>query len=176
MAPQHLDDDAIYNIARKIESADDRREYLQQVCGNDMALLARVEARLAMLGQGHELKDVRNPDVSATMDASVDHRTTWYHDWQLQLMEQIGEGGMGLVFLAEQQQRLRRKVALKSSNPGWIRKRSSHASKQSDKLWPDGPSAHRQSVRRGRYGLGSAYFVMEWSRAFRSRNTVIGKS
>jgi serine/threonine protein kinase len=29
------------------------------------------------------------------------------------LMEQIGEGGMGLVFVAEQQQPVRRKVALK---------------------------------------------------------------
>ncbi len=34
------------------------------------------------------------------------------------LMEQIGEGGMGLVFIAEQQQPVRRKVALKVIKPG----------------------------------------------------------
>jgi serine/threonine protein kinase len=34
------------------------------------------------------------------------------------LMEQIGEGGMGLVFVAEQQQPVRRKVALKVMKPG----------------------------------------------------------
>jgi tetratricopeptide (TPR) repeat protein/serine/threonine protein kinase len=34
------------------------------------------------------------------------------------LMEQIGEGGMGLVFVAEQQQPVRRKVALKVIKPG----------------------------------------------------------
>jgi serine/threonine protein kinase/tetratricopeptide (TPR) repeat protein len=34
------------------------------------------------------------------------------------LMEQIGEGGMGLVFVAEQQQPVRRKVALKVLKPG----------------------------------------------------------
>ena len=34
------------------------------------------------------------------------------------LMEQIGEGGMGLVFVAEQQRPLRRKVALKIIKPG----------------------------------------------------------
>jgi serine/threonine-protein kinase len=34
------------------------------------------------------------------------------------LMEQIGEGGMGLVFVAEQQQPVRRKVALKLIKPG----------------------------------------------------------
>ena len=34
------------------------------------------------------------------------------------LMEQIGEGGMGLVFVAEQRQPVRRKVALKVIKPG----------------------------------------------------------
>src|SRR5262249_5530246 len=34
------------------------------------------------------------------------------------LMEQIGEGGMGLVFVAEQQHPVRRKVALKLIKPG----------------------------------------------------------
>src|SRR5262249_28388012 len=34
------------------------------------------------------------------------------------LMEQIGEGGMGLVFVAEQQRPVRRKVALKVIKPG----------------------------------------------------------
>src|SRR5207237_1583241 len=34
------------------------------------------------------------------------------------LMEQLGEGGMGLVFVAEQQQPVRRRVALKVIKPG----------------------------------------------------------
>src|SRR5262249_1405300 len=34
------------------------------------------------------------------------------------LLEQIGEGGMGVVFVAEQQQPVRRKVALKLIKPG----------------------------------------------------------
>jgi serine/threonine-protein kinase len=34
------------------------------------------------------------------------------------LMEQIGEGGMGVVFVAEQTHPVRRKVALKVSKPG----------------------------------------------------------
>ncbi len=34
------------------------------------------------------------------------------------LLEQIGEGGFGLVFMAEQQQPVRRKVALKVLKPG----------------------------------------------------------
>jgi serine/threonine protein kinase len=34
------------------------------------------------------------------------------------LLEQIGEGGFGVVFMAEQQQPVRRKVALKVLKPG----------------------------------------------------------
>src|SRR6185503_18172397 len=34
------------------------------------------------------------------------------------LMEQIGEGGMGLVFVAEQSQPIRRRLALKVIKPG----------------------------------------------------------
>jgi serine/threonine protein kinase len=37
---------------------------------------------------------------------------------EYKLMEQIGEDGMGLVFVAEQQQPVRRKVALKVIKPG----------------------------------------------------------
>ena len=33
-------------------------------------------------------------------------------------MEQIGEGGMGIVYVAEQEKPLRRKVALKVIKPG----------------------------------------------------------
>ena len=34
------------------------------------------------------------------------------------LIEEIGEGGMGVVFMAEQQEPVRRKVALKVIKPG----------------------------------------------------------
>ena len=38
-------------------------------------------------------------------------------------MEQIGEGGMGVVFVAEQEKPIRRKVALKVIKPGMDTKR-----------------------------------------------------
>ena len=50
-------------------------------------------------------------------------------------MEQIGEGGMGVVFVAEQEKPIRRKVALKVIKPGMDTRRWSRASRPSGKRW-----------------------------------------
>ena len=41
MVVQKLDEEAIFNVARKIESPDARHNYLEQVCGEDAALVLR---------------------------------------------------------------------------------------------------------------------------------------
>src|SRR5262249_19849238 len=57
------------------------------------------------------------PDLVATLDEPVSERPGAVIG-PYQLLEQIGEGGMGLVFVAEQQEPVRRKVALKVIKPG----------------------------------------------------------
>jgi serine/threonine protein kinase len=57
-------------------------------------------------------------------------RVGHYHFLQV-----LGEGGMGVVYLAEQEQPLRRKVALKIIKLG-MRARSLPASRRSDRPWP----------------------------------------
>jgi serine/threonine protein kinase len=49
------------------------------------------------------------------------------------LMEQIGEGGFGLVYVADQQSPIRRRVALKIIKPGMESRECSHASKRNVK-------------------------------------------
>ena len=75
----------------------------------------------------------------------------------------IGEGGFGVVFMAEQRQPVRRKVALKIIKPGMdtpagdrpLRGRAAGAG-------ADGPSQHRQGARcRRPPASGRPYFVME---------------
>jgi len=50
-------------------------------------------------------------------------------------MEQIGEGGMGVVYVAEQHQPVRRKVALKIIKPGMDTKQVIARSRRNVKRW-----------------------------------------
>ena len=53
------------------------------------------------------------------LGAAPNHRRPWQR-WfgRYKLLQQIGEGGMGVVYMAEQEQPVRRRVALKIIKPG----------------------------------------------------------
>jgi serine/threonine protein kinase len=69
-------------------------------------------------GGGHFLQGNRPPsEPVATIDDPIRERPGTVIG-PYKLMEQIGEGGMGLVFVTEQTQPVRRKVALKVIKPG----------------------------------------------------------
>jgi len=91
--------------------------FLDRVCQGDYELRAEVAKLLqarAEIGSFHE--DGR-PSAVATVDDPV-HERPGTVIGPYKLLEQIGEGGMGLVFVAEQQQPIRRRVALKIIKPG----------------------------------------------------------
>ena len=91
--------------------------YLDEACGEDTALRERVEELLGAHG-GQKSLDVPAPSQpGATVDQLLVERPgTTIGPYKL--MEQIGEGGMGVVYVAEQTQPVRRKVALKVIKPG----------------------------------------------------------
>jgi serine/threonine-protein kinase len=91
--------------------------YLDAACARDPTLRARVEALLRAHGQANSLLDAPVPNVVATVDAPPSEGPGTVIG-PYKLMEQIGEGGMGLVFVAEQQRPVRRRVALKLIKPG----------------------------------------------------------
>ena len=95
-----------------------RREYLGQICAGDQPLRDRVEALLNVHVQEQAFLNseaVSPPPTAAPTPLSESPGTTI---GRYRLMEQIGEGGMGVVFVAEQQRPLQRKVALKVIKPG----------------------------------------------------------
>ncbi|HEY2827943.1 MAG TPA: protein kinase, partial [Pirellulales bacterium] len=87
-----------------------RAEFLEQACGDDSALRERVEALLtahAATGNFVKLPDL---DIASTVTLSEGPGS---RIGRYKLLEQIGEGGFGVVFMADQEEPVRRRVALK---------------------------------------------------------------
>src|SRR5262245_2739598 len=106
----------VFLAAAEVESPAERRRFLDQHCGDDAGLRAQVESLLAASAKAGSF--LNKPAVQAPPGsrATVDYEPIAERPGTVigpyKLMEQIGEGGMGLVFVAEQQP-VRRKVALK---------------------------------------------------------------
>jgi eukaryotic-like serine/threonine-protein kinase len=113
---------AIFLAALDKAPRTERAAFLDEACADDASLRQRVEALLRAHDQADPLLDrpaaehldperTRVPDgASAPPGATVAGR--------YKLLERIGEGGMGTVWVAEQTQPVRRKVALKLIKAG----------------------------------------------------------
>src|SRR5262245_58541912 len=89
--------------------------FLDSACGDDPRLRQRVEALLAAHGQPNSLLD--GSGLVDTIDSPPAERPgTQIGPYKL--LEQIGDGGFGIVFMAEQVEPVRRRVALKVIKPG----------------------------------------------------------
>src|SRR5262245_57529635 len=112
MATVLLDEQAIFEVARQLGSRGAREPYLQQACGDAAATLQRVRALLKAYDEGASfLEAPAAPLVGAIAEPVGERPGTVIGPYQL--IERIGEGGFGVVYLAEQGEPLRRKVALK---------------------------------------------------------------
>jgi eukaryotic-like serine/threonine-protein kinase len=117
MADQIPDLQEIFCQALELQSAGEVAHYLDSVCDGDGPLRAEVQSLLdnhapaaRFLGgdvsRGDWIVDQPCPDLVGTQIGPY------------KLREQIGEGGMGVVYVAEQTEPVRRKVALKIIRPG----------------------------------------------------------
>jgi len=112
--PQRVRD--LFLAAAELPAAD-RAAYLSANTGADAELRAAVERLLAAHEQPAPILDRPAPGVP-TADYAPIAETVGTKIGPYKLMEQIGEGGFGLVFVAEQTEPVRRKVALKIIKPG----------------------------------------------------------
>ena len=108
----------IFCEALELPSEEERRDYLDRACQGDPDLRARIDALLLAHHDLGEFLEQPVPPPSVTWDAPGPLEAPGTIIGPYKLMEQIGEGGFGLVFVAEQQQPVQRKVALKVIKPG----------------------------------------------------------
>jgi serine/threonine protein kinase/tetratricopeptide (TPR) repeat protein len=118
MTEQSSSERSIFESAIDKSSPAARAAFLDGACAGNPRLRAEVDALLAAHDRlARAAAAGQAPPPAATVaEASAEGRGTVIGPYKL--LEQIGEGGMGLVFVAEQQHPVRRKVALKVIKPG----------------------------------------------------------
>ena len=129
---------SIFMSALDKQSSEEREAYVEEACGPDHALRRRVAQLLALHQEEGDFLDkpavaevfpeqfhadrpgsVNGPRQDAmtvaagSPDAAAGGRIGPY-----KLLQKIGEGGMGVVYMAEQERPVRRRVALKIIKPG----------------------------------------------------------
>jgi tetratricopeptide (TPR) repeat protein len=110
--------ESIYFAALSRESPQERASYLDQACGADADLRRRVERLLqAQPKVGSFLQDVADVPRGTVAQAG-ECETAGAAIGPYKLLEQIGEGGMGTVWMAEQTEPVKRLVAVKLIKAG----------------------------------------------------------
>src|SRR5688572_12536269 len=113
-------EETIFHTARAIASPEERAAYLAQACGVDVGLRKRIGALLKVYEIEQSRDGMSPPAGSALFErfaATLNEPIGTVID-RYKLLEHIGEGGFGVVYMAEQQFPIRRKVALKIIKPG----------------------------------------------------------
>ncbi len=108
-----MDEETIFLEAIRKPTPDERVAFVRRACAGDAALCRGVEQLL----RAHERAGRFLEPEPTVADTPVAERPgTAIGPYKL--LEEIGEGGFGVVFMAEQQRPVRRKVALKVLKPG----------------------------------------------------------
>jgi serine/threonine protein kinase len=160
----------LFMVALQIEDAAERAAYLDRACASEAALRQRVEALLAAFEQAGSFLQQPAADPQATSDLShrgpssdsdpAEEAGTAIGPYKL--LEQIGEGGMGTVWMAQQTEPVKRLVAVKLIKAGMDSRQviaRFEAERQALALM-DHPHIARVLDARAT-GAGRPYFVME---------------
>jgi len=175
MAPDSQREKSLFNAAQDITDPARRRAFLEEACGDDLALRTRIERLLSageqaddfLAGCGPALEAAavaldpseisRSLDVAQSLDEKPGSRIGPY-----KLLQKIGEGGCGVVYMAEQERPVRRRVALKVIKLGMDTKTviARFEAERQALAMMDHPNIARV-LDAGATDAGRPYFVME---------------
>jgi serine/threonine protein kinase len=112
-----IDAKGIFLAALEISDPAEQAAFVAQACAGDDALKKRVEELLRAYGESGGPLDKFPAALEPTLVGDrIEQVGSTIGPYEL--LEQIGEGGFGLVFVAKQERPIRRKVALKIIKPG----------------------------------------------------------
>ena len=122
-----MNEETLFIEAVEIQNTAERVVYLDRACAGDAALRTRLERLLDEHDRAGSF--LGHPAVvsgaTGTFEPTPEAETTAHSQecagaqiGPYKLLQQIGEGGMGTVFMAEQTEPVKRKVALKVIKPG----------------------------------------------------------
>jgi eukaryotic-like serine/threonine-protein kinase len=118
-------EEEVFEAARKLDDPEQREEFLERACESDPDLRQRVATLLSVHNQAEELFDecisaLRSSPENARDSAAARDLACGFEEeqpgarvGQYKILQKIGEGGCGAVYLAEQEKPMRRLVALK---------------------------------------------------------------
>jgi serine/threonine protein kinase len=114
MNESHQREAAIFDEACELPPAE-RAAYLDHACAGDPALRQRIAALLQVGESGSEFLDApADPALTPpTITLSLAFEKAGDRIGRYKLLQQIGEGGCGVVYMAEQEEPVTRRVALK---------------------------------------------------------------
>ena len=155
---------SIFDEAVEMPDSTGRQAFLERVCAGSLRIKTEVEELLLAHDRAGEFKVFQGQSSSAEPTLEL-----WEERWEgkrfgpYTLLEKLGEGGVGMVYLAEQREPVRRRVALKLIKPGMdsrsVLARFELERKVLERM--DHPSIARV-LDAGMTPQGRPYFVMEW--------------
>ena len=112
---------ALFDTARSLMDPAASRAFLDQACGGNPVLRGRLEELLAVQDPAEkffespvELQVVETPAANGeSLPASPELAIPNMRIGRYKLLQRLGEGGCGVVYMAEQEEPVRRRVALK---------------------------------------------------------------
>jgi serine/threonine protein kinase/tetratricopeptide (TPR) repeat protein len=161
-AEYRKNEEAIFNAAIEIDSPAERAAFIKSACGDDTALLARVEALLKVHFEDESFLKSPPAGIAGTLDAGPLTEGPGTRIGRYKLLQLVGEGGFGVVYMAEQEEPIRRKVALKIIKLGMDTKQviARFEAERQALAMMDHPNIARV-FDAGATDTGRPYFVME---------------
>ena len=123
-------EEELFDEARRLDDAQERQDFLERTCMGDPALRTRIESLLDAGSAAEKFFDESGPalnlppvplhptrGLASTLGADTatvpGEEAVGTRIGRYKLVQKIGEGGWGVVYMAEQEEPVRRRVALK---------------------------------------------------------------